>query len=215
MLISHITLLTGDCVTHRLDTLDPSAVQQCSGLLPSGGPVPAFPAFRVEIHGPVFSIWRGQDPIVLCGIGSGHDRVWDELTELHDKLAPGTPAPNPHKGAWLGAVILPGMVHLTRADIAWLADFELRNSKCKSKYPLMTNTDPNLQGALRRIVAAARASQLNMLRDDDPVNQWFCRGRRSAFMQCAHDVKLAFDPAYFARRQALLGRRIQHHTPRP
>jgi hypothetical protein len=63
MILHHVTLTTGHFTTHRLDVLDAGAVAICRSLLPSGGPVPAFAAFRVQITGPLFTVWRGREPL--------------------------------------------------------------------------------------------------------------------------------------------------------
>lgn len=123
MLIQHITLLTGHVTTHRLDTLDARAVAVCRGLLPAGGPVPAFPAYRVTIQGPVCTIWRGREPVVCWGHGNGPaDPAWQPLAELQAKFAP-VQAQAP-AGRWMAVALLPGLLTLARADIDWLADFE-------------------------------------------------------------------------------------------
>lgn len=122
MLIQHITLLTGDNATHRLDTIAPEAVQACLALLPDGGQVPGFTAFRVQIVGPVFTLYRGVEPLVTCGIGRGHDGTWEALAQLQNKFAP--VVAKPPKAQWLAVAILPGLVMTARTDIGWLADFE-------------------------------------------------------------------------------------------
>ena len=48
MILHHITLATGHTATHRIDTFDAGAVAACRTLLPAGGSVPGFPAFRVR-----------------------------------------------------------------------------------------------------------------------------------------------------------------------
>ena len=67
---------------------DPPALAACRGLLPHGGPVPGSPAFRVEIHAPVFTIFRGRDPLVCCGVGRGADPLWAELVALQRRFLP-------------------------------------------------------------------------------------------------------------------------------
>lgn len=125
MLLHHITLLNGHTATHRLDTLDPAAVAACRALLPAGGPVPAFPAFRVEIVGnSLFTIWRGQEPIVTCAVGQGHSQAWEELFYLQARFVPKLKPHRAPKTAWLAVAILPGIGNLTQDDIGWLADFE-------------------------------------------------------------------------------------------
>ncbi len=121
-LIQHITLSTGDTATHRLDTLDPAVITACRALLPAGGTIPAFPAYRVEIHGPIFTIYRGREPLLTCGLGQGPDPLWETLSDLQANFHPVKATP-PH-GRWLAVVLLPPLAATPPADIAWLADFE-------------------------------------------------------------------------------------------
>ena len=124
MLLHHITLLTGHITTHRLDTIDPGAVAACRALLPDGGPIPGFPAFRVEITEALFTIWRGQEPIATCAIGHATaDDSWAALAALQARFGPVTATP-PKRGPWLAVALLPGIANLTREDIGWLSDFE-------------------------------------------------------------------------------------------
>jgi hypothetical protein len=123
MILHHITLSSGHVATHRLDVFAPGAVAACKALLPTGGPVPAFPAFRVEIAGPVFTIYRGREPIVTCGLGNGPEGPWRELCNLQRKFLP-VEASRPLRGRWLAVVLLPSLLTTARSDIEWLGDFE-------------------------------------------------------------------------------------------
>ena len=122
MILHHITLSTGSSATHRLDLVDPPALAACRGLLPHGGPVPGSPAFHVEIHAPVFTIFRGRDPLVCCGVGRGADPVWAELVALQRRFLP--VACTPPAGDWLAVVLLPALTLTARSDLVWLGDFE-------------------------------------------------------------------------------------------
>lgn len=127
MIIHHITLLTGHITTHRLDVLDAGAVAACRALLPAGGPIPGFPAFRVTIATTVFTVWRGKEPLLTCGVGTGRDATWRELEVLHTQFAPifgGKLPPPAPAGQWLGVALLPPIAMLTQSDIGWLGDFE-------------------------------------------------------------------------------------------
>jgi hypothetical protein len=123
MIISHITILTGDIATHRLDTIPAGAVAACRALLPDGGQVPGFPAFRVEITGPIFTISRGRDAIVSCCVGNGHAESWRILVDLQSRIGPPKATKQPG-GWWLAVVILPGIMAQAKSDIGWLGDFE-------------------------------------------------------------------------------------------
>lgn len=124
MMLAHVTLFKhGTIVMHRMDTFDADAVAACAKLLPRGGLVPAFPAYRVEIHGPVFTIWRGRDPLVTCGVGQGEDETWLTLWEMQARFSSVQHGEAP-PGWWLAVVILPGLIMMPREDIFWLADFE-------------------------------------------------------------------------------------------
>lgn len=124
MLIHHITLATGHTATHRLDTLDAGAVAACRSLLPAGGPIPNCAPWRVEITGPVWTIWRGRDcPVVTCGVGRGHAEPWQSLVDLQARFAP-APSGRAPSGQWLAAVLLPGLALTSADDVGWLGDFE-------------------------------------------------------------------------------------------
>lgn len=144
MLLSHITLTTGHLTTHRLDVLDAGAVAVCRSLLPSGGPIPAFPAFRVQITGPMFTIWRGQEPLVSCGIGKGRDDTWTGLCDLDSKfrsmLGATVPHPPAPAGPWLAVALLPPLLALTQSDIGWLGDFE----RCLAAAMFLPPTTPTI-----------------------------------------------------------------------
>jgi hypothetical protein len=122
MMLHHITLSSGNSVTHRLDTLDAGAVASCTALLPARGPVPGYPAFRVVPYGPVFTIYRGAEPLVLCGIGAGIDDTWRALCDVQAKFAP--VSAEPPAGQWLAVVLLPPIANTSQADVGWFADFE-------------------------------------------------------------------------------------------
>lgn len=122
MIIHHVTLITGDVATHRLDTIDPRAIRACRALLPSGGPIPHCSPFRVEVLGPVFSVWRAREPIVTCGLGEGVDETWEALQELQKRSAPVLATPPASR--WLAVAILPGITAVSKNDISWLGDFE-------------------------------------------------------------------------------------------
>ena len=124
MILQHITLLTGDNATHRLDTLDAGAVQACRNLLPDGGKIPSLDAYRVTItDNRIFTIWRGKSPLVTCGLGRGLDDNWRGLISLAQQV--GSPVnANAPKGNWLGVVLLPGLMAENPQNIGWLADFE-------------------------------------------------------------------------------------------
>lgn len=121
--LKHVSLLTGDCVTHRLDLLAPQAVAECRSLLSHGGQVPLVNDFYVKIYGATFGLSRSGVPISFCGIGRGSDEMWDVLWDMQYLYAPvKAQAPG---GRWLGEVLFPGVGACTRAEVSWMADFEL------------------------------------------------------------------------------------------
>jgi hypothetical protein len=122
VIIHHITLLTGHSAVHRLDTLSRSAVDACRSLLPAGGPIPGFAPFRVQIHGSVFTVWRGREPIVTCGFGRGSDETWSALIDLQSRF--GAVIAQPTASAWLAVALLPGLASVSPEDVKWLGDFE-------------------------------------------------------------------------------------------
>lgn len=124
--LSHITLATGDSVLHRLDLIDPRAVDALRALLPKGGQIPAMSAYRAEIALPdLFTIYRGQEPLLSCGLGLGSDRTttWDQLVALQDKFG-GAKVRQVPRGPWLAVVLLPPLIAMPRADLDKLADLE-------------------------------------------------------------------------------------------
>jgi len=122
-LLKHVSFLTGDCASHRIDLLAPQAVAACRSLLPDGGQVPLVNGFCVEIHGSTFGFTRLGVPIAFCGIGRGLDEMWDLLWDMQYLYAPvNAQVPG---GRWLGEVLFPGIGACTREEISWIADFSL------------------------------------------------------------------------------------------
>ena len=123
MLIQHITLMTGDVATHRLNsTLNPCRSGGLPGLLPSGGAGPGCAPYRVEILAPVFSLWRGREPILIAGVGTGADDTCNALVELQERffIVIGCAAP---AARWLAVALLPAFTALASTDLGWLGDF--------------------------------------------------------------------------------------------
>ncbi|MEY5015211.1 MAG: hypothetical protein RIS92_1569 [Verrucomicrobiota bacterium] len=120
--LTHVTLLTGDSITHRLDLIPEDLLEPLHRILPHGGPIPHFPAFHCKIEGLTFLISRANEPIVWCVLGDQQYDAWDQVAALQQKLGP-LKATKP-KGTWLAVVILPGLLQTSRNDISWLADFE-------------------------------------------------------------------------------------------
>ncbi len=131
MLIQHITLSTGNSVTHRLDTIDPKAIDTCRLLLPTrGGEVPGFPNWKVNIPGEqMFTIYHQSQPIVTCGIGKGDDPVWHMLWKAQSDFAQAisglqVKASIPPKRLWLAVLVCPALALVPQQHFSWLADFE-------------------------------------------------------------------------------------------
>lgn len=123
MRIQHITLASGDVATHRLDMIQPAVLATCRALLPHGGPIPGCHPWRVELQPPVFTIYRGQEPVLTCGYGCGNDDHWHDLVALQERFTPAKPSAAPCT-QWLAVVLLPGITHVSRDDLGWLGDFE-------------------------------------------------------------------------------------------
>ena len=120
--VQHITLMTGDVATHRLDTLNPVGVEACLALLPSGERRRGCAPYRVEILAPVFSLWRGREPILSAGVGTGADDTWYALVELQERFFIVKAAPPAAR--WLAVALLPAFTALASTDLGWLGDFE-------------------------------------------------------------------------------------------
>lgn len=125
MILHHITIATGHMSTHRIDTLDPDAVAACRALLPTGGPVPGFAAFRVEISGESFVVHRGREAIVWCVVGGPQNsESWRILVQAQSQIIPQSKTPSMPNGRWLAVVLLPGIATQSQGDLGWTGDFE-------------------------------------------------------------------------------------------
>ena len=128
LLLEHITLMTGHTVTHRIDTIDKYALKACHSLLPAGGPIPHCAPYRVEIDGPIFTIFRAKEPLVTCGIGIGsakeHLHIWEDLIRI-STLWGNVAVTNPPSGQWLAVSILPAVLNQPVSEVRWFGDFEL------------------------------------------------------------------------------------------
>lgn len=115
----------GSTVTHRLDLIPEEVRIPMRPLVSAGGgQIPVLPAFRVEIpHPHAFTLFRGREPIVACGIGRGASEIWDRLVTLQENIGIAVDK-SPPAGLWLAVAILPSMIMLSREDIGWLGDFE-------------------------------------------------------------------------------------------
>ena len=112
-------------MTHRLDLI-PDEIRAVLRplVLSGGGQLPVLRAYRVEIpHPHAFTLFRGREPIVTCGIGRGASEIWDSLVTLQEQIGM-TVDKSPPAGPWLAVAILPSMLALTPDDIGWLGDFE-------------------------------------------------------------------------------------------
>ncbi|MCX6929035.1 MAG: SEC-C metal-binding domain-containing protein [Verrucomicrobia bacterium] len=98
-----------------------------------------FSAFRVTVTrrkgGGLFTVWRGQEPLVTCGVALAAEaatEVWPEVEKLYLDLSDKDPhkldarheAKEPASTPWLAVVILPSLAMLTQSDRSWLGDFE-------------------------------------------------------------------------------------------
>ena len=128
----HLTLNTGHVSISPREAVSPEAMATLAPLTAHGGQLPApFAAFRVTVsHAPggaVFTVWRGSEPLVTCGLARTPEaalEVWRPLTEMLAAFAPEADPQRPDTLPWLGVVILPSLALTARDDIAWLGDFE-------------------------------------------------------------------------------------------
>lgn len=139
-MLHHYTLNTGDTRTSPRSEVNDEAIAALSYLTAHGGQLPdPFTAFRVEVHpahgGAVFTISRGREPIVTCGLSwsePGAAETWQAMEQLYLGLsdampqlfAPAAEPQKPQSLPWLTVLLLPSLLTTARADIAWLADFE-------------------------------------------------------------------------------------------
>lgn len=137
--MTHLTLNTGDAVEQPRSSVDDIAVEVLRPLvIAGGGPIPHVAPFSVRITldagCAVFSVHRGAEAIVLCGVAWEQEPaagLWQTLESVYHKLSdrPGAIAAQaspemPTTVPWLGVVILPSLVLTARGDVGWLGDFE-------------------------------------------------------------------------------------------
>ena len=137
----HFTLNTGHAVEQPNE--GPFGIPQIMAPILRGGNLgtiaPSLAAFRVEVSrssgAAIFTVWRGRDPLVACGLAltaKNSELVWTEVERLYlmasdtDPLAiSATHAPTqPELTPWLGVVLLPALNFQTLKDVRWLGDFE-------------------------------------------------------------------------------------------
>lgn len=137
----HLTLNTGNAASVPPGQVRPATICAMQPILRGGnlGQVsPQFAAFRVEVTrqdgAAAFTLYRGMEPIalnVVCWSPEAADTAWDAierpylaLSDDHLQLmAPGEAPDMPGSVPWLATCILPGILHQTRDNIGWLADF--------------------------------------------------------------------------------------------
>lgn len=140
--MTHLTLNTGD--SHDVPALkaSPEVVRIMRPLINGGNlgiVAPICSAFRVEVTrtpgAAVFTVYRGREPIVMNMVAweaAAAEGAWKpiekqylDLSDQWPQLMAAKAAPEmPESVPWLTTLILPGMMHLIREDVSWLADFE-------------------------------------------------------------------------------------------
>jgi len=119
-----VNLRSGDVEVHRLDAQDAAVTEQAEATLKGYGEVPGRPPFRVDAFTSMFTVFRGRELLVTCGVGKGRDSLWTVmvgLQELQSRVA----MPNPPKDhLWLAVVEYPGLQNAAPRDRAWLSRFE-------------------------------------------------------------------------------------------
>ena len=135
----HYTMNTGHAADSPRSGVGHEAVATLAPLLKrGGGAIPGCAPFRFtttqDDGAAVFTVWRGQEPLVTCGLAwtdadAGIWRVLEELyLELTDKhprmMAPAQIPEKPGALPWLGVVLLPALLNQRPADVGWLGDFE-------------------------------------------------------------------------------------------
>jgi hypothetical protein len=137
--VIHYTLNTGHAVASPRSGVSRGAIEALQPLAEHGGLIPGFSPFRVTVtHGTgsaVFTIWRGEEPIVTCGLAwtaEGGAEAWPAIEKLYldlsdtrpELVAPGKAAEKPESLPWLAVVLLPSLLNQSRDDVGWLGDFE-------------------------------------------------------------------------------------------
>jgi hypothetical protein len=124
MILYHVSLRTGEVDVHRIDAMEPCQIEQAEDTLWGNGPVAGRPPFRVEGFSSMFSVFRGRELLVTCGLGEGQDTMWEVLTGLQELTTPVTRPTPPRTGRWLAVVEYPGLQNLAPGDREWLDEFE-------------------------------------------------------------------------------------------
>ncbi len=139
--MTHLTLNTG----HSVEQPDsgPSGVVESMRSLLRGGSLglvaPNLAQFRVEVFrdagGAVFTVFRGSDPIVMCGVASEResaDEIWMSLEQVYLTLSDSYPAEmaarhspeQPSSLPWLAVMLFPTIALQPAGTMDWLGDFE-------------------------------------------------------------------------------------------
>jgi hypothetical protein len=137
--VVHYTLNTGHAVASPRSGVSQEAIQALQPLSDRGGPIPGCAPFRVEVTrgagSAVFTVWRGQEPVVTCGLAwtvAGEAEAWPAIEKLYldlsdsrpELLAPAKEASKPASLPWLAVVLLQSLLTQSRNDVSWLGDFE-------------------------------------------------------------------------------------------
>ncbi len=134
----HTTINTGRTTSEDPSTVTSKALDALRPIIRAGGgTIPRFDAYTVQITqtpgGATYSIHRGPDAIVFCGLAwtqEGADISWAKLEKAYaealdnDVLVFGKIPARPAQMPWLAAILLPAIILHAEHDLSWLDHFE-------------------------------------------------------------------------------------------
>jgi hypothetical protein len=137
--MTHISLNTGDASDQPRSSVSDAAIDALLPMVAAGGGIiPQCAPYAVHITREdgcaVFSVHRGDEVLVLCGVAWEQEPaagLWRTLEVVYHQLLdrPGAIAAQaspemPSTVPWLGVVLLPSLALTARSDVGWLGDFE-------------------------------------------------------------------------------------------
>ena len=130
--ILHVILNDGSEAVSLRSEVNPKLVAALRRIVwAGGGRLPGFPGFAVQLtelseRDATFALLRDNEEILALGLGADNPvAVWAEL-ERQYFMACGMISPTlmPQEPPWLGVIVLPGLVRLTRKNRAWIGAWE-------------------------------------------------------------------------------------------